>query len=143
MKDEDKSKNDNDSQKTDKVAIGCSVFPIAIISIIFLIVMFGSSKNDNDTTDNIPYTVNNSFDYVRDGQTCQLYNVITDGELTDDDLQTIYYDIKQNDDSYLFYTIKFYSSKSNVTTVNSYASIDDEISTDVVRENLEQKKRKK
>lgn len=137
MKDEGKLKNDNDNQKTDSFAIGCSVFLVVIISIIFLI-MFGSSKNDNDTADNIRYTVNNSFDYVRDGQTCHLYNVITDGELTDDDLQTIYYDIKQDDDSYLYCTINFFSSKSNANAVNSYASIDDETSTDVVRENSEQ-----
>ena len=93
-----------------------------------------SSDNYNDNTASVPYTINNSFDYVRDGETCQQYNVITDGELTDDDLQTIYKDIKNNDSSYLYYTIYFYSDKADVATVNSYATIDDEVSTDIVHE---------
>lgn len=90
------------------------------------------SYNDNDET--VPYTINNSFDYVRNDETCQQYNVITDGELTDEDLQTIYQDIKDTDSNYLYYTIHFYSDKSDVKTANSYATIDDEVSTKVVHE---------
>jgi len=101
---------------------------IFLLSALCIFGLVGCGSNSKTTNVKVPeYTLVNQSDYIRNGEKCQGYKVVSSSSISDNEILAVYKTVSDND-GYKYHTVWFYSSKDDLTV--PFVTVDDETQVD-------------
>ena len=108
--------------------ISAAIIGFIILAIIYVLTPKKVDNTENNNSTPLPvYSLINQSDYVRDGEKCQGYRIVSDTNITNEEILSIYDEITHNDE-YKYHTLWFYEDENDLTI--PFATLDDEIKND-------------